>query len=170
MKYSEILVPGPLGTMRLLATEDALAAVYLAEHKGEPAHPAMPGSDHPVLREACAQLEAYFAGRRRVFDLPLDAQGTEFQRAVWSALQEIPFGETRSYKDLATRVGRPQAVRAVGAANGRNPLSIIVPCHRVIGADGTLMGYASGTERKKWLLQHEQSVLTGSGLFVLRGA
>jgi methylated-DNA-[protein]-cysteine S-methyltransferase len=160
MNYYDLWFRSPLGHMRLVATEDALAGAYLADHEGGPEPEAEPGRDHPVLLAARTQLEEYFAGRRTVFELPLDAHGTEFQRAVWTALCEIPFGETRPYKALAARVGRPQAVRAVGAANGRNPISIIVPCHRVIGADGSLVGYAAGTERKKWLLHHEQAVLS----------
>jgi len=106
----------------------------------------------PVARE---QLAAYFAGRLTVFDLPLALHGTEFQRRVWAALREIPFGETISYAELARRVSNVAAVRAVGAANGRNPIPIIVPCHRVIGSDGSLTGFGGGLERKRWLLEHE---------------
>lgn len=108
-----------------------------------------------VLHAACAQLGEYFAGTRRVFDLPLSPHGTAFQRAVWQALAQIPFGETASYAQLAARLGRPTATRAVGAANGRNPLPIVVPCHRVIGADGTLTGFAGGLDTKRFLLAHE---------------
>ncbi|HEX2570053.1 MAG TPA: methylated-DNA--[protein]-cysteine S-methyltransferase [Polyangia bacterium] len=160
MTYYDLWFRGPLGHMRLIATEAALAGMYLSDHEGGPEPEAEPGRDHPVLLATRAQLDEYFTGRRTTFDLPLDPLGTEFQRAVWRALCEIPFGETRSYKALATSIGRPQAMRAVGAANGRNPISIIVPCHRVIGADGSLVGYAAGTERKKWLLHHEQAVLS----------
>jgi methylated-DNA-[protein]-cysteine S-methyltransferase len=110
---------------------------------------------HPVLRDTARQLTEYFHGRRRAFDLPLDFRGTDFQRQVWSSLLSIPFGETRSYLDVACALGNPAAVRAVGAANGRNPISIIAPCHRVIGTDGGLTGFGGGLEAKAWLLAHE---------------
>ena len=103
------------------------------------------------------QLEAYFAGSRQTFDVPLALAGTDFQRRVWEGLLEIPYGHTMSYGELARRVGRPGASRAVGLANGRNPVAIIVPCHRVIGANGTLTGYGGGLDRKVWLLDHERS-------------
>jgi methylated-DNA-[protein]-cysteine S-methyltransferase len=112
--------------------------------------------DHPVLTAAEAQLREYFAGERRTFDLLLDFQGTDFQRSVWHALLGIPFGETRSYGAIAQALGRPGASRAVGAANGRNPISIIAPCHRVIGKSGNLTGFAGGIEAKIWLLSMEQ--------------
>jgi methylated-DNA-[protein]-cysteine S-methyltransferase len=107
------------------------------------------------LPEAVRQLEEYFAGKRRDFDLPLHLDGTEFQQRVWRVLTEIPYGETWSYGELAKRIGNPNASRAVGLANGRNPVSIVVPCHRVIGADGSLTGYGGGLQRKQWLLAHE---------------
>lgn len=107
------------------------------------------------LLAAREQLDEYFAGTRRVFDLPLSLQGTVFQQRVWGVLTEIPYGETWSYGQLAQRIGNPNASRAVGLANGRNPISILVPCHRVIGADGSLTGYGGGVERKQWLLAHE---------------
>ena len=110
----------------------------------------------PVLKLARTQLEEYFAGKRRTFDVPLAPRGTGFQQIVWRALLAIGYGETWSYGQLARAIGRPAASRAVGAANGRNPLAIIVPCHRVIGANGTLTGYGGGLPAKKWLLQHEQ--------------
>ena len=109
----------------------------------------------PLLLEAEKQLAEYFAGSRREFDLPLAPQGTAFQRKVWDALTEIPYGETRSYGEIAARIGNPKACRAVGMANNRNPLSILIPCHRVIGADGSLTGYAGGIPKKLWLLRHE---------------
>jgi methylated-DNA-[protein]-cysteine S-methyltransferase len=112
-----------------------------------------------VLEEACCQLDDYFAGRRTSFDLPLDLQGTPFQQDAWRALAEIPFGETRTYAQQAGRLGRPSASRAVGAANGRNPLSIVLPCHRVVGSDGSLTGFAGGLETKRWLLEHERAVV-----------
>jgi methylated-DNA-[protein]-cysteine S-methyltransferase len=110
---------------------------------------------HPVLLETIRQLTEYFHGLRRIFDLPLDFQGTDFQRQVWSSLLSIPFGETRSYLDVARALGNPAAVRAVGAANGRNPISIIAPCHRVIGTNGGLTGFGGGLQAKAWLLAHE---------------
>jgi methylated-DNA-[protein]-cysteine S-methyltransferase len=111
--------------------------------------------DHPLLRETARQLAEYFAGARRVFDLPLAPRGTAFQCDVWTTLATIPFGETISYAQLASRVGKPTAVRAVGAANGRNPLPIVLPCHRVIGADGSLTGFGGGLPTKQFLLQLE---------------
>jgi len=101
------------------------------------------------------QLNEYFNGERKTFDLPLDAKGTDFQQSIWRQLSTIPFGVSASYRDIAIAINNPKSMRAVGAANGRNPISIIVPCHRVIGADGTLTGYAGGLERKQWLLKHE---------------
>ena len=114
-------------------------------------------ANHPVLLHAQQQLEEYFAGKRRKFTVKLDPAGTEFQNKVWNALRTIPFGETRSYGEIANQIGSRKAVRAVGAANGRNPLSIIVPCHRVIGADGTLTGFAGGLEVKAQLLALEHA-------------
>lgn len=112
--------------------------------------------DQTVFADTIEQLDEYFAGERDAFDLPLEPNGTEFQRAVWSALEQIPFGETRSYGQIAAQVGRPKAARAVGMANNRNPIAVIVPCHRVIGSGGALVGYAGGLERKTWLLDHER--------------
>lgn len=110
---------------------------------------------HPVLAKAVGQLEEYFAGKRTTFDLPLHLPGTEFQKSVWAALQQIPYGETTTYSDIANRINRPAARRAVGAANGRNPICICVPCHRVIGSNGQLVGYSGGLPHKKWLLDME---------------
>jgi methylated-DNA-[protein]-cysteine S-methyltransferase len=111
--------------------------------------------DHPILSVAAKQLREYFAGERRVFELPLAAEGTEFQQRVWQALMALEFGQTCSYGELARAIGQPSSSRAVGAANGRNPLSIVVPCHRVIGSDGSLTGYGGGEANKRWLLEHE---------------
>jgi len=111
----------------------------------------------PLLNETVAQIEAYFSGRLQNFDLPLAPQGTDFQQRVWQALRQIPFGKTASYQDIARAVGNPKAVRAVGGANHHNPIAIIIPCHRVIGADGKLTGYGGGLWRKEWLLRHEGS-------------
>ena len=152
----------PAGRLLLTADDAALTGVYYGHGRHCPevggawrAHP-----DHPVLRRAGMQLDGYFRGRRRSVDLPLCASGTPFQRAVWQALLEIPYGETRSYADIARRIGRPKAVRAVGTANGANPVSIIVPCHRVIGTDGSLTGYAGGLENKHKLLALESRART----------
>lgn len=128
--------------------------VRLEQDTGEPAE-----RDAEAAREAREQLRAYFAGERFEFDLPLAARGTAFQQEVWRALREIPCGETATYGEIARRLGRPGASRAVGITNSRNPLAIVVPCHRVIGSSGALTGYASGLERKRWLLEHEASAM-----------
>ena len=150
----------PLGPMIVAATDSGLAGVWFEGQRHLPdssGWPHAPG--HPVLATAVQQLSDYFAGRRTRFDLPLDLQGgTAFQQSVWQALLAIPSGATTSYGDLSQRVGRPAAVRAVGAAVGRNPVSIVVPCHRVLGSDGSLTGYAGGLERKSALLDLERAV------------
>ncbi len=114
---------------------------------------------HDSVNDAITQLQEYFAGSRHDFELPLDLQGTEFQVAAWNALAEIPYGSTASYGQQAASIGRPTAVRAIGGANGRNPVAIVLPCHRIVGADGSLTGFGGGIEVKKWLLDHEQSTL-----------
>jgi methylated-DNA-[protein]-cysteine S-methyltransferase len=153
-------LPSPVGPLRLTGDGAALTGVYLSPHRYGPAEfpEAARGTD-PVLGEAAHQLEAYFAGSLTEFDLPLAPAGTPFQQRVWAALREIPFGTTVSYLELARRVAGDRAVRAVGGANGRNPVSIIIPCHRVIGANGSLVGYGGGLERKRWLLRHEAAQL-----------
>ena len=147
----------PLGTVVLAATDAGLAGLWFDAQRHAPDTTGWRSDDaHPVLRAAAAQLLDFLAGRRTGFDLPLDlSHGTAFQQDVWHALRAIPPGATTSYSALSARVGRPSAVRAVGAAVGRNPISVIVPCHRVIGADGALTGYAGGLERKTALLQLE---------------
>jgi methylated-DNA-[protein]-cysteine S-methyltransferase len=120
-------------------------------------------ADHEILGAASFQLAEYFAGSRREFDLPLMPQGTAFQMAAWEVLQQIPYGETLNYARQAERAGSPKGSRAVGSANGRNPIAIIIPCHRVIGADGSLTGFGGGIDTKRWLLDHEQRVLGASG-------
>jgi len=148
----------PIGTLLLSGDGEALTGVYMERHRHEPEPPVRSGRrNDAAFRAAREQLEAYFASELQVFDLPLAPQGTEFQQRVWTTLRDIPYGETISYAELARRIGKPQAVRAVGGANGRNPISIIVPCHRVIGADGSLTGFGGGIERKRWLLAHEAS-------------
>lgn len=151
----------PMGTMLLAASDRGLAGVwFLGQRHGPEGAPAPDAPDHPVLAEAAAQLTAYFAGERDAFDLPLDlAYGTPFQQSVWQALLAIPRGQTTSYAELGRRLGRPQAARAVGAAVGRNPVSIVVPCHRVLGTAGGLTGYAGGIERKTALLRLEGALM-----------
>jgi methylated-DNA-[protein]-cysteine S-methyltransferase len=145
------VIDSPVGPLRLEAAGEALSRLVLRARAGS-ARPKPAG----VLAEAARQLEAYFSGRLRVFDLPLAPSGTPFQCDVWRALQDIKYGETWSYTDLARRIGRPTAVRAVGAANGQNPIPIVIPCHRVIGRDGKLVGFGGGIEMKRTLLAIEQ--------------
>lgn len=157
MAYASKTVPSPVGALTLVASDKGLAAILwenddpdrvrleaLAENAG-----------HPVLVEAERQLGEYFAGKRQAFDLPLDFHGTDFQKRVWEQLLAIPFGETRSYGEIARALGQPTASRAVGAANGKNPISIVAPCHRVIGTNGALIGFAGGLEAKQRLLALE---------------
>jgi methylated-DNA-[protein]-cysteine S-methyltransferase len=141
----------PVGNLTLVEREGALVGMYFDTYTPPPAE----RRTTPFLDEARKQLAEYFAGERDDFDLPLEMNGTDFQRAVWKALTKIPFGETRTYAQIAKAIGRPNAVRAVGAANGANPICVIVPCHRVIGSDGSLTGFGGGLPRKKWLLAHE---------------
>lgn len=144
----------PVGELLLTANETALTGVYFADrHERKAAWVAAP--EQAVLVLAATQLMEYFASKRDSFELPLAMSGTEFQRQVWQGLRAIPYGETRSYADIAKAIDRPLAVRAVGAANGANPISIIVPCHRVVGSNGRLTGYAGGMERKQQLLALE---------------
>lgn len=150
------VVASPLGEIRLVAQGDALTGVYFATHRKAQMAPRRDDRHH-VLTQAAQELSEYFAGGRKVFTTALALHGTEFQCAVWQALLSIPYGERRSYAQIASAAGNPQAVRAVGAANACNPLSIIVPCHRVVGADGSLTGYAGGMAAKRWLLEFEQA-------------
>jgi methylated-DNA-[protein]-cysteine S-methyltransferase len=147
----------PIGelTITITAKGGVLTGVHMHEQRHFPAIPASVQRDDAALAPIVEQLQAYFAGDLTDFDLPMAAHGTEFQRRVWAALCDIPYGETISYGELARRVGNPKASRAVGLANGRNPIAIVIPCHRVIGADGSLTGYGGGLERKVWLLEHE---------------
>lgn len=146
-----------LGRIILAATDKGLAGVWFERQRHSPDMTGwQAASEHPVLRQAAAQLEEYFDGRRQHFDLPLDlSHGTPFQQSVWQALLAIPAGGTTSYGAISAGVGKPAAVRAVGAAVGRNPISVIVPCHRVLGSDGSLTGYAGGLDRKTALLELE---------------
>lgn len=159
MKLSFVEIASPVGLLKLVANDHALVAVLwenenpnrvrLAEWVEQP--------DHPILIKAKNQLEEYFIGTRKQFDLPLEFEGTEFQKKVWQALLTIPFSETRSYQQIAAQIGNIKAVRAVGAANGKNPISIIAPCHRVVGANGKLVGFAGGLKNKEILLSLESN-------------
>jgi methylated-DNA-[protein]-cysteine S-methyltransferase len=144
-----------IGTLTVAGTEDAVHEIHFGARRESDAFEAAAGA---ALREAAAQLRAYFAGELREFDLPLAPAGTEFQRSVWSHLRGIPYAETTTYGAIARAIGRPAAVRAVGAANGANPLPLVVPCHRVIGSNGALTGFGGGIEVKRWLLDHEARV------------
>jgi methylated-DNA-[protein]-cysteine S-methyltransferase len=146
----------PIGPLLLLGDGEGLVELGLPERGKLAQPPAGAQASKARLRAAAHQLGEYFAGTRSQFDLPLHPSGTAFQLEVWGALLTIPYGETVSYKDIAQRIGRPRAVRAVGAANGANPLAIIVPCHRVIGSHGDLVGYGGGLPIKRWLLAHER--------------
>jgi methylated-DNA-[protein]-cysteine S-methyltransferase len=150
----------PIGELRVVCRDEDLVAVHTGEQLREPVA-ATWRHDPGMAGPAITQLQEYFAGERRVFDLPIVLEGTPFQQTVWQALADITFGETIDYGELARRVGRPGAARAVGGANSRNPISIILPCHRVIGADGRLTGYAGGLEIKGALLAHERRVAGG---------
>ena len=165
MKFDPSIVQaryqGPLGSMIVAATARGLAGVWFEGQRHQPDTSDWPRNDkHPLLLQAIAQLDEYFAGTRDHFDMPLDLQGgTAFQQSVWQALLRIPPGGTTSYGSLSESIGKPAAVRAVGAAVGRNPVSIVVPCHRVLGSDGSLTGYAGGLERKSALLQLEGALI-----------
>ena len=147
-------ITSPIGMLTLTSNGNALTHLLITRET-EPDGEQVPPDADAVLAAAREQLDAYFDMRLTRFDLPLEPRGTDFQRRVWDSLRAIPFGETISYAELARRIDKPKAVRAVGAANGRNPLMIIVPCHRVIGADGSLTGFGGGIDRKRWLLDHE---------------
>jgi methylated-DNA-[protein]-cysteine S-methyltransferase len=156
-------VQSPIGRLILASDGTALVGVWMANASPRDASWSHHKGDDDILAKTREELEEYFDGRRRTFDVPLAPNGTEFQRSVWHALTEIPFGTTISYAELARRVGNEAAVRAVGAANGRNPIPVIVPCHRVIGSDGSLTGFGGGLPRKKWLLQHERALPVTQG-------
>lgn len=147
----------PIGVLTLVADDDGLTAVHFEdEHKRAIPKELPVDPDHPVLAAALIQLAEYFAGEREEFDLPLHlTEGTDFEREVWRVLATIPFGKTISYGEQAAAVGRPGGAQAVGAANGQNPLAIVLPCHRVIGADGSMVGFGGGVPTKVWLLDHE---------------
>ncbi|GAA5126088.1 methylated-DNA--[protein]-cysteine S-methyltransferase [Luteolibacter yonseiensis] len=168
MQYFYKSMPSPLGLLKLVASDRGLTAILWENDDPDRVRLGDPEEkkDHPILVETERQLTEYFAGRLTRFSLTLDFIGTEFQKKVWEALTTIPFGETRSYGEIARQIGSPQAVRAVGAANGRNPISIIAPCHRVIGANGKLTGFAGGLEAKAFLLGLEtRDLLTNADSF-----
>ena len=157
MTYHYKLMPSPVGELTLVARDGKLSAILWEVERANRVRlgELIEANDSPVLRETERQLKEYFAGTRNQFELELDFTGTDFQKQVWQALLTIPFGETRSYSQIAEQIGNPKAVRAVGAANGRNPISIIAPCHRVVGASGGLTGFAGGLEAKQYLLTLE---------------
>ena len=147
------VMDSPLGWLRIVTAPGGLRAIHFEDHPAEETT-----SPDTLGCEVQKQLQAYFAGALQVFTLPLDPRGTPFQLRIWKALAEIPFGRTLSYRELSLRTGDEKAIRAVGQANGRNPLPILLPCHRVIGSDGSLTGYGGGLWRKKWLLRHEHAL------------
>ncbi|MFZ2996586.1 methylated-DNA--[protein]-cysteine S-methyltransferase [Sphingobium sp.] len=161
MPLSRTCFPSPVGDLTLVASEQGLVAILWQDD--DPGRVRLgvveEGAGQPALEAAQVQLSEYFAGARRDFTVPLDFRGTDFQRKVWAALLTIPYGETRSYGDIARMIGQPTASRAVGAANGRNPVSIIAPCHRVVGSNGALTGFAGGLPVKTWLLDMERRVV-----------
>jgi methylated-DNA-[protein]-cysteine S-methyltransferase len=154
MRYT--IISSPLGDLLATRDDEGITGLYLPTGK----HPVTPKAewerDDAAFTDLRSELGEYFAGTRQSFDVPLHARGTEFQRRVWQALREIPYGETASYGETAAAIGAPTASRAVGLANGQNPISIVVPCHRVVGANGSLTGYGGGLEAKQWLLAHER--------------
>ncbi len=153
----------PVGPLLLAASDAGVHAIeFDAQRHPVPRGPHWRHGDHPLLDATAAQLDGYFDGRRKAFDLPLAPRGTGFQQAVWHALASIPYGQTRSYAQLAAHIGHPTATRAVGAANGRNPLPIVLPCHRVIGADGALTGFGGGLPTKRFLLELEGALPASS--------
>ncbi|NSC24961.1 methylated-DNA--[protein]-cysteine S-methyltransferase [Streptomyces albus subsp. chlorinus] len=164
MHRTHTVIDSPVGPLTLVATDGTLSGIYMEPHRHRPAQETFGQRDPGAFGEVTEQLGEYFAGDRKEFTVPLAPEGTAFQHTVWEALRTIPYGETLSYGQLAERIGRPGAARAVGLANGRNPLSIVVPCHRVIGSTGQLTGYGGGIERKRHLLDFER------GAYVPRGA
>jgi methylated-DNA-[protein]-cysteine S-methyltransferase len=151
-------VSTPLGRVLVVIADEHLVGLYFDGHERTPALEGVPHRETDMLGQVRAQLEEYFAGTRETFEIPLEPEGTPFQREVWTALVAIPPGTTATYGEIAQQIGRPQAARAVGAANGGNPISIVIPCHRLVGASGGLTGYGWGIERKQWLIDHERSM------------
>lgn len=157
MNYYYKEIKTPVGKLKIICNDNGLAAILWENDKRIHLSPLIEDKNHPVLLEAEKQLKEYFSGERKKFDLKLDAAGTDFQKKVWKALTTIPFGKTWSYGELAKKIGNPKASRAVGAANGKNPISIVVPCHRVIGSSGKLTGFAGGLKNKEVLLNIEKN-------------
>ena len=151
----------PIGRLVLVADDVGLTHILLPDQDDDPPR-ARTDTKQPVLARAVDELTAWFAGERRAFTVPIATTGTEWQRRVWAAVAAIPFGERRTYAEIAAAVDRPKAHRAVGLANSRNPIPIVVPCHRVVGSDGALAGYSGGVEAKAWLLAHEQSIVSAA--------
>ncbi|NRD77350.1 methylated-DNA--[protein]-cysteine S-methyltransferase [Bacillus sp. BRMEA1] len=149
----------PIGVIEIIGTKEAISSILFTEESKKLNH--LQAETPPVLAECYNQLDEYFKGSRYEFTFPYQFEGTDFQKTVWNALIEIPFAETGSYKDIAVSIGNEKAIRAVGSANGRNKLSIVIPCHRVIGSNGKLTGYAGGLWRKEWLLEHEKTCKKG---------
>ena len=150
-------VPSPVGPLLLVGDGARLTGLFMTKQRHHPVIES-PTEDPEAYADAVTQLDEWFAGERREFDLALAPRGSAFQKQVWDVLRQIPFGDTMTYGEVAARVGRPGSARAIGAAVGRNPIGIVVPCHRVVGASGALTGYAGGLDRKKWLLDHEKAV------------
>jgi len=159
MPEAKHIMESPIGQLAIFADEEAIHAVLFVKEKES--FPAEKKSGHPLIEQCTEQLGEYFAGKRTVFDLPLQQKGSVFQQKVWEQLLHINYGKTISYLELSKRVGDVKAIRAVGTTNGKNQLAIIVPCHRVIGSDGSLTGYAGELWRKKWLLEHEGKFANG---------
>ncbi|TDD61837.1 methylated-DNA--[protein]-cysteine S-methyltransferase [Actinomadura darangshiensis] len=159
MQPTHVVIESPVGSLTLVASDGALSGLYMDMQRHRPPEETfgLPGDpDSEPFATVAAQLTAYFAGELTDFDLPLNLNGTPFQQSVWAALQEIPYGETVTYGELAVELGKPSASRAVGLANGRNPVGVIVPCHRVVGSTGSLTGYGGGLDRKRYLLDFER--------------
>jgi methylated-DNA-[protein]-cysteine S-methyltransferase len=160
---THVVLDSPVGPLTLVATDGVLSGLYMEKQRHLPPEETFGALDDPgtdPFATVAAQLTAYFAGELTEFDVPLNLHGTPFQRRVWTALQDIPYGETTSYGELAAELGNPSASRAVGLANGRNPVGVIVPCHRVVGSTGSLTGYGGGLDRKRYLLDFERKTRT----------
>lgn len=153
---NEYFFTSPVGKLHIKASNEALVSISFVNEKAVELSQDIPSG---IIEYIIRQLQEYFDGSRKVFDLPLLSEGTDFQRRVWKELREIPYGQTTTYSRLSDKLGDPKAIRAVGRANGQNPIPIVIPCHRVIGANNSLTGYAGGMERKRWLLQHEGALL-----------
>ena len=156
MSLHKTYYSSPIGCIEITGNEDGIASLYFIEGKRR-----TPPKIHPSLQECVTQLDAYFKGIRKEFELKFNAEGTEFQKKVWAQLEKIPFGKTKSYLQISKQIGDSNATRAVGNANGSNPISIFIPCHRVIGSTGKLTGYGGGLWRKEWLLNHEKGIVFG---------